>query len=303
MVASLNASENDIPEQFLPRRFEASLPRLTMFARNKKDYPIHFQESYNHSNILNFIDKNIHATFDVETLLTRSNSLEEKYLDEKEAQELLEERRRLLNFLEQKLDRDTEEHVDDCDMFGELEVSSRRAVFEIEAILKSSKQDLQNLLTLPVNCDPHPNVWRTHSSTNTWIRHLRVVCEDLRKLESKFTEIDPVTYIKERKDFLKMEKRLKSEHDNRLFVVAYLCEEWDVGSKLVAKEIKSMASRFQDNLMMMVDATQLRSELTYVGIWTVPTVRIIRNGAEIKRFEGPEIVGMRHFVEDLRENK
>lgn len=46
IIASLNVSNNDIPGRFLPSRYAASLPRLTMFARNKKDRPIHFQEAY-----------------------------------------------------------------------------------------------------------------------------------------------------------------------------------------------------------------------------------------------------------------
>ena len=46
VVASLNASNNDVPKEYLPSEHAASLPRLSMFPRNKKDYPAHFQEAY-----------------------------------------------------------------------------------------------------------------------------------------------------------------------------------------------------------------------------------------------------------------
>lgn len=46
VIASLNASNNDVPKEFLPSEFASSLPRLSMFARNKKDNPVHFQEAY-----------------------------------------------------------------------------------------------------------------------------------------------------------------------------------------------------------------------------------------------------------------
>ena len=82
--------------------------------------------------------------------------------------------------------------------------------------------------------------------------------------------------------------------------MAYLCESWDEGCKIVAKELRSMALRFEGIITVVsIDATDLRSELTYAGIWTVPTIRIVSQNVELKRFEGPEVVGLRHFVEDM----
>ena len=61
-----------------------------------------------------------------------------------------------------------------------------------------------------------------------------------------------------------------------------------------------MALRFEGIITVVsIDATNLRSELTYAGIWTVPTIRIVSQNVELKRFEGPEVVGLRHFVEDM----
>ena len=72
----------------------------------------------------------------------------------------------------------------------ELEVSSRRAVFEIESLLESSKRDLEDLLVLPLTHNPHPNVWGSHSSMQSWIRHLQIVCKDLQKLDKKVLQVE-----------------------------------------------------------------------------------------------------------------
>ena len=52
-----------------------------------------------------------------------------------------------------------------------------------------------------------------------------------------------------------------------------------------------MALRFEGIITVVsIDATDLRSELTYAGIWTVPTIRIVTSqNVELKRFEGPEL--------------
>ena len=255
---------------------------------------------YNHKNLMEFINRNTHATLDVTTLLSRAESLEKQTLDSKEAESLLEKRKRFLEFLENTIQRDTEEHVDDCDLLGELEVSSRRAVYEIESLLRSSKRDLENLLVLPLNRDPHISVWGSHASMQSWIRHLKIVCEDLQKLQDKYAKPNPIIRVSTQKEFLRFTSKSLEKKKDIIFVVAYLCESWDEGCKIVAKEIHDMALRFQGIVTVVtIDATNLRSELTYAGIWTVPTICIISEGVEIKRFEGPEVVGLRHFVEDM----
>ena len=234
-------------------------------------------------------------------LRSRAESLEKQCLDSNEARSLLQERQRLLTYLERTLSRDKEDQVDDYDLLGELEVSSRRAVFEIESLLESSKRDLENLLFLPISRNPHPNVWGSHVSMQSWIRYLQIVCENLGKLEQKYSKPNPMIRISKRKEFLDFcSKRLENIKSSEVFVVAYLCESWDQGCKLVAKELHSMASRFEGIInVVLIEATDLRSELTYAGIWTVPTIRIISKSVELKRFEGPEVVGLRHFVEDM----
>ena len=173
---------------------------------------------------MEFINRNTHATLDVTTLLSRAESLEKQTLDSKEAESLLEKRKRFLEFLENTIQRDTEEHVDDCDLLGELEVSSRRAVYEIESLLRSSKRDLENLLVLPLNRDPHISVWGSHASMQSWIRHLKIVCEDLQKLQDKYAKPNPIIRVSTQKEFLRFTSKSLEKKKDMIFVVAYLCE-------------------------------------------------------------------------------